>query len=88
MNEDLDGEPGRVRRLGGRFAAMVLMPSRLALEVASPESNCIFFDVRTEGGQDAFRGGYLCFETRPGRVQRRLPLLRLIVRALRRHVGR
>jgi acyl dehydratase len=62
VNEYLDGEPGRVVRLGGRFAAMVLMPSMLTLDVTSAENECIFFDVRTEDGDDAFRGGYLCFD--------------------------
>ena len=62
VDEYLDGEPGRVRRLGGRFAAMVLMPSTLTLDVSSAEEGAIFFDVRTENGEEAFRGAYLCYD--------------------------
>ena len=58
----LDGRPERVRRLGGRFAAMVLMPSTLSLEVVGVDDGVIHYDVRTEDGQAAFQNAYLCFE--------------------------
>ena len=62
VNEYLDAEPRRVRRLGGRFAAMVLMPSTLLLEVAAVEDGVIHYDVLTEDGRKAFQNAYLCFE--------------------------
>jgi len=62
VDEYLDRDPTRVRRLGGRFAAMVLMPSELALEVAAVEPGVIHFDVRTADGQAAFQNAYLCFD--------------------------
>lgn len=61
VDEYLSGDPSRVRRLGGRFAAMVLMPSMLSLEVAAVEDDTVFFNVRTADGQVAFQNGYLCF---------------------------
>lgn len=62
VDEYLDGKPERVSRLGGRFAAMVLMPSTLSLEVAAVEEGVIHFDVLTEDGQPAFQSAYLCFQ--------------------------
>ena len=62
VDEYLGGDPGRVRRLGGRFAAMVLMPSVLSIEVSHTEDGCIFYDVHTEDGQGAFKNAYLCFD--------------------------
>jgi acyl dehydratase len=62
MKEHLDGKPERVRRLGGRFAAMVLMPSTLSLEVVSVDDGVIHYDVRTEDGQAAFQNAFLCYQ--------------------------
>jgi acyl dehydratase len=62
VNEHLEGRPDRVRRLGGRFAAMVLMPSVLSLEVAAIGTGVIHFDVRTADGQAAFQNAFLCFD--------------------------
>ena len=62
VDEHLDGDPGRVKRLGGRFAAMVLMPSTLSLEVQAVKDGVIHFDVRTTDGQAAFQNAYLCFD--------------------------
>jgi acyl dehydratase len=62
VNEYLDGNPARVRRLGGRFAAMVLMPSVLTLEVSTVEAGVIHFEVRTADDQVAFQNAYLCFD--------------------------
>jgi acyl dehydratase len=53
------GDPTRVRRLGGRFTAMVLMPSTLMLEVRGRADDTVFFDVRTDRGEAAFSGGFL-----------------------------
>ncbi|MFV2089787.1 MAG: MaoC family dehydratase N-terminal domain-containing protein [Pseudomonadales bacterium] len=62
VDEYLGGDATRVRRLGGRFAAMVLMPSTVTLVVESAEEQAIFFDVCTADGQRAFKNAYLCFE--------------------------
>ena len=62
VDEYLGGDPGRVRRLGGRFAAMVLMPSVLSIDVSRVEEGCIFYDVHTADGQAAFKNAYLCFD--------------------------
>ena len=62
VDEYLDGKPERVRRLGGRFAAMVLMPSTLSLEVVSVADGVIHFDVLTAEGQAAFQNGFLCYQ--------------------------
>ena len=58
----LDGKPERVKRLGGRFAAMVLMPSTLSLEVVSVADRVIHYDVLTEDGRAAFQNAFVCFE--------------------------
>jgi acyl dehydratase len=58
----LGGDPTRVRRLGGRFSAMVLMPATLRLSVASGPNGTLFFAVYTAAGQAAFSQGFLCFE--------------------------
>ena len=57
----LGGDPTRVRRLGGRFTAMVPMPSTLTLEVVAHRNETLFFDVRTESGDAAFSNGFLCY---------------------------
>lgn len=62
VEEYLEGKPERVRRLGGRFAAMVLLPSTLTLEVAAIEDGVIHYDVLNHAGQMAFQNAFLCFE--------------------------
>jgi len=57
----LGGDPTRLRRLGGRFTAMVLMPSTMTLEVSGDERGTLFFRVLTQDGQAAFSQGYLCY---------------------------
>lgn len=61
VDEHLGGDPARVRRLGGRFTAMVLMPSTVALEVEAGQSGTLFFRVLTEAGAPAFSDGFLCY---------------------------
>ncbi len=58
----LGADPSRVRRLGGRFTAMVLMPSTLTLEVSGNERGTLFFRVLTEDGQIAFSQGFLSYD--------------------------
>jgi acyl dehydratase len=62
VDEYLGGDASRIRRLGGRFAAMVLMPSTVILAVSSAEENAVFFDVCTADGQQAFKNAYICFD--------------------------
>lgn len=58
----LQGQPERISRLGGRFTAMVLMPSTITVQVKEQSSDTLFFDVLTEDGHVAFSHGYLCFK--------------------------
>jgi len=62
VDEYLGGDPTRVRRLGGRFSAMVLMPSTLRLAVSGESSGTLFYTVYTQDGEAAFSQGFLCFE--------------------------
>ncbi len=61
VNGSLEGDPTRVIRLGGRFSAMVLMPSVLTLEILGDAAGTLFFEVRTEAGDVAFSQGFLCY---------------------------
>lgn len=61
VDELLGGDPGRVRRLGGRFSAMVLMPSTITVEMQAGEG-VVFFRVLTDSGVEAFSNGFLCHE--------------------------
>ncbi|MEM7077204.1 MAG: MaoC/PaaZ C-terminal domain-containing protein [Pseudomonadota bacterium] len=54
-----DGDPTRVTRLGGRFAAMVLMPSTITLRAAR-QDNVISYEVLNAEGQPAISGGFVC----------------------------
>lgn len=54
-----DGDPNRVTRLGGRFAAMVLMPSTITLRAAVQE-HVISYEVINAEGQTAISGGFVC----------------------------
>ena len=61
VNEYLDGDPTRVKRLGGRFAAMVLMPSDIQLKVGEAEDDCLSFRVMNAEGQEAISQGFLVY---------------------------
>ncbi len=58
VNEYAGGDPRRVTRLGGRFAAMVLMPSTITLQAHQSE-NVISYQVLTEDGQTAISQGFV-----------------------------
>ncbi len=58
----LDGEAARVRRLGGRFSAMVMMPSTIEVRLTGTAADALFFEVVTEDGQTALSHGFLCFD--------------------------
>ena len=62
VDECLGGDPTRVRRLGGRFASMVLMPSTLTLEVTGMTDGAVFYELRNGDGQPAIRDGFIGFE--------------------------
>ena len=59
VNDCLGGDPARVRRIGGRFRAMVLMPSTLTLEVHDEGGAGLFFRVLTQQGEPAIDRGFL-----------------------------
>ncbi len=62
VDECLAGDPTRVRRLGGRFTAMVPLPSMLTLDVLGQERGTIWFRVNVDGGEPAISQGFLCYE--------------------------
>ncbi len=59
VDTHLGGDPTRVRRLGGRFTAMVMMPSTLELEVGGRAEDGLVFQVRNDAGETVFADGYL-----------------------------
>ncbi len=60
--EEVVGSPARVSRVGGRFSAMVLMPSVLTLVIHGQRAGMVGFSVLTDEGKTAFSNGYLCFD--------------------------
>lgn len=58
----LGGDPTRVRRLGGRFSAMVLMPDTLTVAVHAQSAGCLFFTVFNQRGEAAFSHAFLCHD--------------------------
>lgn len=60
--EEVVGSPARVCRVGGRFSAMVLMPSVLTLVIHGQRAGMVGFSVLTDEGKAAFSNGYLCFD--------------------------
>jgi acyl dehydratase len=61
VDECLGQDPARVRRIGGRFTAMVRMPSMLTLEVAV-DKGALYFQVLTSEGEPAVSDGFLLHE--------------------------
>jgi acyl dehydratase len=62
VNEYLGGDAARVTRLGGRFAAMVLMPSQIELRVSNPVNECIGYRVLNAEGQEAISQGFVVYQ--------------------------
>ena len=60
--EEVVGSPARLTRVGGRFSAMVLMPSVLTLVIHGQRAGMVGFSVLTDEGKTAFSNGYLCFD--------------------------
>ena len=61
VDEFLDGASSRVRRIGGRFRAMVLMPSTITVEVLGQTEDTLFFQVLTQDREPAVSGGFLSY---------------------------
>ena len=55
------GDPTRIRRLGGRFSGMVLMPSTLTLRTHQ-QDHTICFEVLTQQGEPAISQGFVCLD--------------------------
>jgi acyl dehydratase len=62
IDERLGGDPTRVKRIGGRFAAMVLMPSTIQLQLSASGDNHLSFQVLNEQGETAISKGFICFD--------------------------
>lgn len=58
----LGADPTRVTRLGGRFSAMVLMPSTMQLVVHANVDNVISYTAFTQDEQRAISQGFLCYK--------------------------
>ena len=61
VDECLGGRADRVRRLGGKFSAMVPMPSRIEVTIDALTDEGAAFTVLNEDGADAIRGGFVCW---------------------------
>jgi len=59
--QEAGGQPERIKRIAGRFGAMVLMPSQVTVRVlsrtAGADGEVVRFEVRTEDGKPAVRDG-------------------------------
>ena len=62
VDHQLGGDAGRVSRLGGRFAAMVLMPSGIELQIGKADRGTIGFRVLNAQGQEAISQGFLSYQ--------------------------
>jgi hypothetical protein len=62
IDERLGGDPTRVKRIGGRFATMVLMPSTIQLQLSASGDNHLSFQVLNEQGETAISKGFICFD--------------------------
>jgi acyl dehydratase len=57
----IDGDPTRVTRLGGRFSAMVLMPSTITLAIHAHHDGVINYTVFCEDDRQAISQGFVCY---------------------------
>ena len=62
VDHQLGGDAGRVSRLGGRFAAMVLMPGDIELQIGKANRGTIGFRVLNAQGQEAISQGFLSYQ--------------------------
>ena len=61
VNQLLGGASTRVTRLGGRFSAMVLMPSTITLTIHADKQGLVAYTVFTENGDPAISQGFVCY---------------------------
>lgn len=59
VRDYLAGDASRVVRLGGRFAAMVLLPSTVSLEITRQDASGVAFRALNENSEEAIRDGFL-----------------------------
>jgi acyl dehydratase len=57
----LDGDSTRITRLGGRFRAMVLMPSTITLTIQANENGVVAYTVFTADDKPAISQGFVCY---------------------------
>jgi acyl dehydratase len=66
VRREAGGDPRRVRRISGRFSAMVMMPSTMTLEAHAPldqpDGRRIGFQVVTADGRPAIRDGLVVLQ--------------------------
>ncbi len=65
--QETDGQPERVKRIAGRFSAMVFMPSQVTVRILSREAGTdgevVRFEVWTEDGKPAVRDGLVVLKS-------------------------
>ncbi len=59
VEEECAGDPTRVRRISGRFGAMVPMPSKIEVRILARRGESVFFEVRNAAGDLAIRDGLI-----------------------------
>ncbi len=63
---EANNDPQRIRRIAGRFGAMVLMPSEITIRILSrevtAEGDVVYFEVRNDKGQPAVRDGLMVLQ--------------------------
>ena len=59
VEEECAGDPTRVRRVSGRFGAMVPMPSKIEVRILGRRGESVFFEVRNAAGDLAVRDGWI-----------------------------
>lgn len=57
VGSEANGDPSRIARITGRFSGMVLMPSDITVRTLARESDRVYFDVLTQGGEPAISNG-------------------------------
>ena len=66
VDEFANGEPRRIKRLGGKFSGMVFMPSQLDLISSNPvksgDQSLVSFEVRQTNGEPVITRGFFVFD--------------------------
>ncbi len=57
VERECGGDPTRVRRIAGRFGAMVPMPSEIVVSICERRGDAVHFEVRNAEGQTVVRDG-------------------------------